>query len=235
MFTALVFGLIPPLILLIYVYRIDKIEREPLNLIVKKFVFGMLSTIPAFFLEYIGEQILIFCEFTDSSILYEFLYTFFVVALAEEYCKRFVVKFKCWNNPEFNYRFDAIVYCVASALGFAAAENILYLFGMTGGAVLFRLIPVHTICGIFMGVYLGQAKVADVNQNRKHLRKYRRLSLWIPVMIHGMYDFAVSLDNMGMYLIVLLGVVCLTITSFSMLRRSAKEDEPVVNSEDRTL
>lgn len=60
MTLALLFGLIPPLILLIYVYRIDKVERETFSLIVKIFILGMLSTIPACIIEYFGEQILIF-------------------------------------------------------------------------------------------------------------------------------------------------------------------------------
>lgn len=153
---------------------------------------------------------------------------FFVVAFAEEYCKRYVVKSKCWNSPEFNYRFDAIVYCVASALGFAAAENILYLADMTGGAVLFRLIPVHTICGIYMGLYLGQAKAAQANQNKRLSRKYRRFSLLIPIAIHGVYDFAVDLEYIAVFLLILIGVIILTFISFSMLKRSAKEDVPIV-------
>ena len=40
--------------------------------------------------------------------------------------------------PAFNYKFDAIVYCVTSALGFAAIENVLYCLGGDIGTAVTR-------------------------------------------------------------------------------------------------
>ena len=34
-----------------------------------------------------------------------------------------------WRDPNFNYRFDGIVYAVFVSLGFAAFENISYVVG----------------------------------------------------------------------------------------------------------
>ena len=39
----LFFGLIPPIILLIYIYKLDKIEKEPPRMILRLFLFGIFS------------------------------------------------------------------------------------------------------------------------------------------------------------------------------------------------
>ena len=50
------------------------------------------------------------------------------VGLIEEGCKFFFLYKKTWKNVNFNYTFDGIVYAVTVSLGFAAIENIIYVF-----------------------------------------------------------------------------------------------------------
>ncbi|MBQ3051862.1 MAG: hypothetical protein IJC96_08230, partial [Clostridia bacterium] len=54
----LFFGLIPPIILLIYIYKLDKIEKEPPKMILRLFLYGIFSVLPAMFLEAIGIAVL---------------------------------------------------------------------------------------------------------------------------------------------------------------------------------
>lgn len=51
MTILLLAALLPPLFLMIKIYKLDKVEREPGSLIVKLLIFGVLTTIPAAFLE----------------------------------------------------------------------------------------------------------------------------------------------------------------------------------------
>ena len=44
-------ALIPGILILIFVYRKDKVESEPMRLMVKLLIFGALSCLPAMFLE----------------------------------------------------------------------------------------------------------------------------------------------------------------------------------------
>ena len=55
----LFFGLIPPIILLIYIYKLDKIEKEPPKMILRLFLYGIFSVLPAMFLEAIGFAVLL--------------------------------------------------------------------------------------------------------------------------------------------------------------------------------
>ncbi len=224
---ALFFGIVPPILLLYYIWTLDKVEQEPIGLVLKTFFFGMLSVIPAVVLEIFGGGLLSFIGVPYDTWLYYALDCFLVVAFAEEFSKRMMARFSIWNNPEFNYRFDAVLYLTASALGFAAAENIMYLIDSDLGGVLGRLIPVHTICGVFMGYYLGFAKTAELDGDREALKKWNRLSLLVPMLIHGFYDFTLSTGSMAMVLVSLLMVVVLTFRAYRSIRKVAAEDRPL--------
>ena len=56
----IVLALLPAVILLVMIYRADKIEKEPIGLLAKLFIFGVLTTISAMILETIGCEILNF-------------------------------------------------------------------------------------------------------------------------------------------------------------------------------
>ena len=116
-------ALLPAIALVVWIYRQDKVEKEPRGLLWKIFLFGVLSVIPAMILEIILDEV--FLVFVDADTLcYVILDNFVGVALIEEVCKMKAAKWAAWKHPAFNYKFDAIVYCVTSALGCAAIENV---------------------------------------------------------------------------------------------------------------
>lgn len=227
MSVILAWGLVPPLLLIIYMYHLDRIEREPLGLILKTFIFGALSAIAAMLLELIGETILAFIGIDGDSLLGLFLSNFLVVAVAEESSKRAAMKLAVWNSPEFNFRFDAVVYSVTAALGFAAFENVLYMLSYGSGVALARLIPTHSICGLFMGACLGVAKTAELDGKGFRRNVYMKLSLLIPVLIHGFYDFCLSSEIDELAIFVLGFIFVLTIIAFRLLGKYAREDQPI--------
>ena len=62
-----------------------------------------------------------------------------IVAPAEELGKFIVLRSITWKNKHFNYSYDAIVYAVFVSLGFAALENITYVFGSGVGTAFLRM------------------------------------------------------------------------------------------------
>ena len=134
--SILFWGIVPPILLLFYTWRLDRIEREPAGLVIKVFLLGAITTILAVLLESLAALGLSYLDLDESSNLYLLIDNFLAVALIEEFCKRMPVKRSIWKSPEFNYRFDAIVYCLASALGFAATENIVYMISYGTGIAL---------------------------------------------------------------------------------------------------
>lgn len=49
MFSLVSLAMLPGILIILYIFRKDKVEREPVNLIVKMVVLGALSCVPAAF------------------------------------------------------------------------------------------------------------------------------------------------------------------------------------------
>lgn len=225
--SILMWGAVPPILLLVYTWYLDRVEKEPFGLVSRIFLLGALSTFAAMALETLAAYALEFLELDESSYVYMVLENFLGVALIEEFCKRLPVRMFIWKNPNFNFRFDAIVYCLASALGFAAAENIFYMLGYGAEIGLVRLIPVHSICAVFMGYYMGLAKTAELDGEKRKMKKYLRRSIFLPMLIHGFWDFSLSTDD-GIFSLIALGMIfVLTLVAFRNLHKYSKEDNPV--------
>lgn len=223
----LFFGLLPPIALLLYIYHLDKLEKEPPRMIFRLFLYGIFSVIPAVFLEAAGEGLLGISGLAENSYLYLAIEYFLVVAFSEELSKRLVGVGMTYKNEEFNYQFDAVVYCAAAALGFACIENVEYLIIEGPSVALGRLIPIHTICGIYMGHYVGLAKAAHRRGDTGMRVFFNFLSLFIPVLIHGFYDFSLSTENDEMLIANLIFTVVITVIAFISLHQYAKKDQPV--------
>lgn len=220
----LLLSILPSIILFVVVWKGDRYEKEPPKLLAKLFLFGTLTTISAFIVEFLfGEVILGFMN--HQGILYALIDNFLIVALAEEAGKYIVLKKVTWNHPAFNYTFDAVVYAVSVSLGFATLENVLYIFG--GGVVtaisraLFS-VPGHFIYALYMGYYYGFARFCDAYNDDRLKKKYLKLAFWVPVLIHGFYDFCLSTEYGIFILIFLIFEVVLTIFAIRKFLRLSK-------------
>ena len=60
-------ALLPAIALVVWIYRQDKVEKEPRGLLRKIFLFGVLSVIPAMILEIILDEV--FLVFMDADTL----------------------------------------------------------------------------------------------------------------------------------------------------------------------
>ena len=109
-------AVIPAVILMLYIYRSDRLEREPVGLLVKLALLGVLATVFAM----IGEKLGFFLlrGLNQSSAAYQLLMNFLVVGLCEEGFKYLLLRGSTWNNPNFNCRYDGVVYAVFLSLGF---------------------------------------------------------------------------------------------------------------------
>lgn len=222
----IVLALLPAVILLYMIYKADKIEKEPIGLLAKLFIFGVLSTISAMVLETIGCE-LIGIFFYEEDLIYIIIENFFIVALAEEIGKYIVVKKFAWNHPAFDYTFDAVVYAVVASLGFAAFENIMYLTDETLSTALMRgvlAVPGHAIDAVFMGYFFGLAKRYEVMGDKKRTKKNLKKALWIPVFTHGFYDFCLSVDYTFMLVVFFVFEIFITIYAIRMIKKLSKED-----------
>lgn len=223
-----ILALLPAIYLMYYIYKNDRVEKEPIGLLAKLFFYGMWSTILAIVIGLLFEGVL-GAVFAPGSFLYNLLDMFLVVALVEEYWKRWAAK-RAWDHPAFNYRFDAVVYCVSAALGFAALENVLYVMsGGIGVAVMRALlaVPSHAIDGVIMGIFFGEAKICEQRGNLQGKKRCWRLSLLLPTLAHGFYDFCLVEESNMLFILFILFVIGIDWWAVNYIKAASVNDEKI--------
>lgn len=184
--SLLILAIAPALFLLIIFYRLDFRNPEPIGLLIKLYLFGMVSVIPILVVEMILSFLNIFQYFdTDLTNLYT---AFAVAGFTEEIFKWIFVFIIAFRNKAFDEPLDGIIYCVFVSLGFATIENIFYVFDGSYSVGMIRAIlsvPAHMLFAVSMGYYLSLSKFAQDGKNTVFFLK----SLLVPILLHGVYDF----------------------------------------------
>lgn len=224
--TAL--AVLPGLVIVAKVYTMDKIEKEPIGLLLLLLVLGGVVCFPVA----IAESFLV--SFVKSLLvagtLLNFVENFFCVALIEELGKYSVLKLCTWKNHNFDYRFDALVYSISAALGFAVLENCFYVWEGGIQVALMRAVlsvPGHAMFGLFMGISYGLAKVAEKHGREKEKKSHLRKAIIVPMILHGAYDFCLSEGTYGMMGIFLVLVIGMYIISWKRLKAASQGDLPI--------
>ena len=175
----------PGLAICFFIFRKDRYNREPkLNLLVS-FLLGVVSIVPAIFIETFFEHSF------NKSIGGIALNAFFVVALTEELCKFAALRLYAYRQRSFDEPFDGIVYAVMVSMGFATLENILYVLnsaqqGRGYKVALLRMflsVPAHASFAVLMGYHVGRAKFTAARRTGLML-----LGIFWATFFHGSYD-----------------------------------------------
>ena len=188
MWIILAAAIVPGILLLYYVYSKD-FNPEPKRMIYKGFFYGCLSVLAS---TLISGPLLKLGFFVDHpSTFAEALQTsFFGPAIPEESAKLLMLWLLLRHSPEFDERYDGMVYAAAVGLGFACLENLMYV--ISAGAGWFQVsvtraifaVPGHFAFAIVMGYYFS------LNHFDSHkTSEFDRIKVWLfPVLLHGIYD-----------------------------------------------
>ncbi len=232
----LLLAIIPSILIGVYLYKKD-FNKEPTGLLVKLFFGG----VGAAFLTYILSTIVNsfvpgLVPTLDGTTTYTYVGLFVRViigiALIEEFSKWIFAYSIGYKSKEFDETYDVILYCGYVALGFATFENLLYVFTAdnTIQVALLRAVtavPGHVCDAILMGYYLGISKQYELNGDIKLRNKYLILSILIPMISHGIYDFLI-LSGSGLLVIAwLIFIVVLYIYAFNKLKEVSKSKKVV--------
>ncbi|MBQ9493614.1 MAG: PrsW family intramembrane metalloprotease, partial [Oscillibacter sp.] len=223
-------AVLPSVLLIAYTYRKDTIEKEPPSLLIRLFGWGALTVISAIVLgavlEIVAEALV-----ERDTMAWLILDNFLMTALVEEGGKYFVLKWRTWKSPHFDYIFDGIVYAVIVSLGFATVENILYLSDGDLSTAVMRAVfsvPGHAVNAVFMGSFYGLAKRFDLAGDARKCRAYLRRALWVPTLIHGFYDFCLSTGDAFFICVFFVFEIVVTVSAFRRVRKFSREDAPLV-------
>lgn len=222
-------AVIPAALLMRYVYKHDRIEREPPWLLGSLVLLGVAAALVSIVLELLGQSILDSLVSTDNP-KYILLLAFLVVAAVEEGTKFFFLYRRTWRDANFNYRFDAIVYAVFVSLGFAAFENIKYVFNYGLSVALPRAllaIPGHMGFAVFMGFFYGRAKLCFTFGDRSGCKLDLILGYLAAVFLHGVYDTCCMTGTTRSTLVFVVFVLAMYLAVYFLIKHEAKTDAPV--------
>jgi protease PrsW len=180
----LLIAILPGIAITVFIYIADKHEPEPIKLLMLSFLYGIvafgLNLLIAFPLES-------YFDFNKQELMSQAIHAFVIVSFIEESCKFIFIRGILYKNENFNEPLDGIVYAVMVGMGFATAENILYVINGDGGTALLRMFaatPAHALFAVLMGYMLGKAKFA---KKREFL--YSFYALTVATLFHGVYDY----------------------------------------------
>lgn len=222
-------AVLPTILLLYYIYRNDTIEKEPPGLLASLLALGAVAAILSGALEGLGERMLVRLVDPDS-LGYTILLAFLVIALIEEGAKFLLLKWRTWSNPNFNYRFDGIVYAVFISLGFAAYENIQYVLHYGLSVALPRAllaVPGHLVFSVLMGYFYGRAKLADSRDNELGAVMNLCWAFLVAVLLHGFYDTCAMVGTTPAVILFAVFVLTMYLLVYRLIKRESAQDMPV--------
>ena len=188
MWIILAAAIVPGILLLYYVYSKD-FNPEPKRMIYKGFFYGCLSVFVSTLIS--GPLMKLGLFVNQPSSFAEALQTsFFGAAIPEESAKLLMLWLLLRHSPEFDERYDGMVYAAAVGLGFACLENLMYV--VSAGAGWFQVsvtraifaVPGHFAFAIVMGYYFSRNHF-----DSRKITEFDRIKVWLfPVLLHGIYD-----------------------------------------------
>ena len=226
MYILIAAAVIPALVLLVRIYKLDRLEPEPPRLLFTLVGLGVISTSLASLSEQLGDFVLAYFV-PEQTVLYRVLLFFGVVAFSEEGFKYALLKRKTWRSPEFNCQFDGVVYASFVSLGFALWENIGYVlrYGFaTAMARAITAIPGHACFGVFMGVWYGVARRQQMAGRERESKGCRVLAVVFPALLHGLYDYLATQNGEGPITAFLVFVAVMFLAAYIAAKRCAKTD-----------
>ena len=186
-------SVLPAGLLMFFIYRQDKYQKEPIKSLLKAFFGGTLAIVFTLILVKITDYTIGLIPYLNQTVFYD---SFITAGIPEELCKFLVFMIFIWNDKNFDEFFDGIVYASFISLGFATVENIMYVVpGGIGTGIVRALIsvPGHFLFGVIMGYFLSLAKFNSEKRGR-----YIFIGLLLAMAAHGLFDWLLMFsDRMG--------------------------------------
>ena len=249
-------ALLPAIVLCVYIYKKDKADKEPPKLLATLLLAGVGVALIAILVE-TGLGALLNAAFGLSgeydgsgdlspftARLYYFCEAFLVVAPAEEFFKWLLTWKITAKNRNFNSLFDGVIYCVFTSLGFAAFENVMYVFQYGVSAALMRAVtavPGHMFFAVIMGYFYSmwhlqyQAQHLESECVRLNYMKQPAASAFntrgplvksilLPIAVHGAYDYCCFVGTALATTVFYILLVALYVYCFRLVKKQSDED-----------
>jgi RsiW-degrading membrane proteinase PrsW (M82 family) len=180
---ALIGGILPAIVWLIFWLKEDKEKPEPKLMIIIAFIGGIIAVFCSLYFEKLSSEInirnllsgdflkplLIWLEHISSQekiILNRLIIVIFFAPIIEEFFKFIIAYFIVLRSKDDDEAIDPMIYMITVALGFAAVENMLFLIDpltkgqitnsvLTGNMRFIGATLLHTVSSVTVGMFIG--------------------------------------------------------------------------------
>ena len=189
----LIAALLPAVLLWLYIWKKDT-QKEPTSQLLKAVAWGVGIIMPVALVEKLIGLVLFGEGGSPATLFGTTAMAFLVAAIPEELFKLIALRQVLKDNPYFDEHFDGIVYAVCIGLGFAAVENVGYVFSQDNWAAVaiarsLLAVPGHYAFAVIMGYYYS------VHHFVNRSPWVAACTLLMPVLAHGVYD-ALAMSGM---------------------------------------
>lgn len=195
---AVIAALLPVALLLFYIYRQDSAQPEPARWLWKGVWYGILSAVLVLLV--MGIASLAFpMPSLEGTVLGAIIDAFLGAAIPEEAAKFLMLWLLLRKNPYFDEHLDGIVYATCVGLGFAGLENIFYVVGNIESLVSIAVVrglfsvPGHFFFAVAMGYFFSLTYFKSKTKEEK--KKYYLLALFVPMVLHGIFDMLLMFSS----------------------------------------
>lgn len=207
---AALLSLGPGLVWFHYLYRLDRTRPEPWWRLLLVFLAGAASTQGVLLTHRLLEPVAPALAAPPPDAAGMLVYFVVAVGLLEEVWKLLAVRL-------FAYRWidqpgDGLLFAGVSALGFATAENAVYMLRIDPSVLLQRWIMStfgHVLMAMFWGYALGITKAGPLRERRVALVLR---GLVLAALVHGLYDWLLMIGWLPLAVVLLLAVWKLFLT-----------------------
>lgn len=221
---------VPSTLLFVWMFKRHKGDAEYTKSLKASLFAGLIAVLPIMVLSgtlfFLGK--IIKGALNMNELLYQGLYTFIVLAAAEE-----IVKFVSFNiilkkRKKSGYSWgDVVAFMVVIGNGFGLIESILYAIGADPMTMIVRGLTLgHVGYAFIMGWFYGLGLKTGKT-------RYKVLSFVIPFLIHGAYDFSLTKELMDInelfmlipFALAILDIVLLILVAIFFIRIKRKNIE----------
>ena len=192
----ILWSVLPGLLWAHWLYKRDAFQPEPLPLVAKAFLVGMLLTIPSvYFSSLLRDLPSMDVALVETDWLWSLKAAFLITGPVEEGLKFAAVYVLFLHHKDFDEPIDGLIYTGTVALGFASAENIVYLARYGADVIVLRAllsVPGHFLFAASFGYAMGMRTVDGPPIPNRRLPPAPwdlGLGLFIAICAHGAYNF----------------------------------------------
>lgn len=219
-------AIIPMSIYLVLIWKFDRYDREPFKFVLVNYLWGALGAIVLSLIGSLFITLILSLFIKDESQLSR-ISSIAVAPIVEEITKGLFLLITVASR-KFDNITDGIVYGGAIGLGFGMTENFFYFitFSQSVSSWIMLIIirslfsaVMHCVSTATLGAFLGYAKFKSI----PHKVIYGLIGLVIAIMIHSIWNFTISFENMAPlgFLFLFISII-IFITTFSVSIRGER-------------